>query len=210
MQIASEKLTEDNFHAWKFKITNNLKEKGYWNYFDGANEAHPVIQDIGTFAEEVKSLKDRYQGSANVMYWLSVSVSDSIVGHIQDANSPQDAWNNLIAFNATNTKARKIELKNYLNTTKKKDLSVNDYTLKIKALCESLSSTLKETTITTTIFYPTSTTYANNKATSAAAVTAAAPPPPPIAPISPLSIPKNRAINGISLDAKVKAKEEEK
>ncbi|MCO5576337.1 hypothetical protein L7F22_030146 [Adiantum nelumboides] len=40
----------------------------------------------------------------------------------------------------TNTRARKIQLKNELNTIKKDDLSVNDYTLKIKALCESLSS----------------------------------------------------------------------
>ncbi|MCO5599590.1 hypothetical protein L7F22_053696 [Adiantum nelumboides] len=36
------------------------------------------------------------------------------------------------------------------------------------------------------------------------------PPPPPIAPIPPLPIPENRAINVISLDAKVKVEEEEK
>ncbi|MCO5564538.1 hypothetical protein L7F22_018200 [Adiantum nelumboides] len=58
----------------------------------------------------------------------------------QNANSPKDAWDNLIAFNATNTRARKIQLKNELNTIKKGDLSVNNYTMKIKALCESLSS----------------------------------------------------------------------
>ncbi|MCO5601324.1 hypothetical protein L7F22_055443 [Adiantum nelumboides] len=60
--------------------------------------------------------------------------------HHQDANSPKDAWDNLIAFNATNTRARKIQLKNELNTIKKGELSVNDYTLKIKDLCEFLSS----------------------------------------------------------------------
>ncbi|MCO5575580.1 hypothetical protein L7F22_029382 [Adiantum nelumboides] len=36
------------------------------------------------------------------------------------------------------------------------------------------------------------------------------PPPPPIAPIPPLPIPENRALNVISLDAKVKVEEEEK
>ncbi|MCO5574198.1 hypothetical protein L7F22_027980 [Adiantum nelumboides] len=74
------------------------------------------------------------------MNWLSVSVSNSIVGHIQDADSPKDAWDNLIAFNATNTRARKIQLKNELNTIKKGDLSMNYYTVRIKVLCESLSS----------------------------------------------------------------------
>ncbi|MCO5590791.1 hypothetical protein L7F22_044766 [Adiantum nelumboides] len=59
---------------------------------------------------------------------------------LRDANSPNDAWDNLIAFNAIDTRARKIQLKNELNTIKKGDQSVNDYTLKIKSLCESLSS----------------------------------------------------------------------
>ncbi|MCO5571519.1 hypothetical protein L7F22_025262 [Adiantum nelumboides] len=110
MQIVSEKLTEDNFHAWKFRITNYLKDKGYWDYVKGANEAPLVILDTKASAEQVKSLKDWHQGSTKVMYWLSVSVSDSIVYHIQNAHSHKDAWNNLIAFNPTNTRARKIEI----------------------------------------------------------------------------------------------------
>ncbi|MCO5575889.1 hypothetical protein L7F22_029695 [Adiantum nelumboides] len=96
--------------------------------------------DTRVFAEQVKSVKDWHQGAAKVMHWLSVSVSDSIVGHIRDADSSKDAWSNLIAFNGNNTRARKIQLKNELNTIKRGNLSVNDYTLKIKALCESLSS----------------------------------------------------------------------
>ncbi|MCO5583770.1 hypothetical protein L7F22_037684 [Adiantum nelumboides] len=111
-----------------------------FDYVEGANEAPPVIHDIGASAEQVKSVKNWHQGSTKVMYWLSVSVSDSIVGHIQSADSPKDAWDNLIAFSATNTRARTIQLKNELNTIKKGDLSMNDYTLKIKALFESISS----------------------------------------------------------------------
>ncbi|MCO5584636.1 hypothetical protein L7F22_038567 [Adiantum nelumboides] len=140
MQIVSEKLIEDHFHAWKFRITNYLKGKGYWDYVEGVNEAPLVIPNIGAFVEHVKSMKDWHQGSAKVMYWLSISVPNSIVGHRQDANSPKHAYDNLIAFNATNTRARKIQLKNELNTIKKGDLSMNDYTLKVKALCEPLSS----------------------------------------------------------------------
>ncbi|MCO5555342.1 hypothetical protein L7F22_008888 [Adiantum nelumboides] len=125
----SEKLTEDNFHAWKFRIKNYLKGKGYWDYVEDSIVGH--IHDADSPKDDL---------DAKVMYWLSVSVLNSIVGDIHDANSPKDAWDNLIAFNATNTRARKIQLKNELNTIKQGDLSVNDYTLKIKDLCESLSS----------------------------------------------------------------------
>ncbi|MCO5570495.1 hypothetical protein L7F22_024217 [Adiantum nelumboides] len=92
MQILSEKLIEDNFHAWKFKITNYLKGKGYWDYVEGAYEAPLVIPDTRDSAKQVKSMKDWHQGASKVMYWLSISVFDSIGGHIQDANSPKDAY----------------------------------------------------------------------------------------------------------------------
>ncbi|MCO5599519.1 hypothetical protein L7F22_053625 [Adiantum nelumboides] len=128
----------------KFKTSFLILDvQGAYNMLLGrpsAIEAPHVIPDIGASTEHVQSSKDWHQGSVKVMYWLSVSVSDSIVGHIQDTDSSEDAWDNLIAFNATNTRARKTQLKNELNTIKKRDLSVNDYTLKIKALCEFLSS----------------------------------------------------------------------
>ncbi|MCO5596317.1 hypothetical protein L7F22_050378 [Adiantum nelumboides] len=94
---------------------------------------------MGASAKQVKSLKNWHQGAAKVMYWLSVNVSDSIVGHIQDVDSPKNAWDNLIAFNANNTRARKMQIKNKLNTIEKGDLSVKHYTLKIKGICDSLS-----------------------------------------------------------------------
>lgn len=71
---------------------------------------------------------------------IFVSVSDSIVGHIQDADFANEAWDNLIAINANVTRARKIQLKNNLNTINKRgDLFVNDYALKNKGICESLT-----------------------------------------------------------------------
>ena len=75
-----------------------------------------------------------------MMYWLSVSIHDSMIGHIQSASTPKEAWDKLVAFDATNTRAKKMHLKDELNTIKKGSLSINDYTLKIKSICESLAS----------------------------------------------------------------------
>ncbi|MCO5566304.1 hypothetical protein L7F22_019980 [Adiantum nelumboides] len=75
-----------------------------------------------------------------MMYWLSISVQDTMIGNIQDATSPKQAWDRLVSADTTNTKARKIQLKNELNTVKKENLSINDYTLKIKGIVESLAS----------------------------------------------------------------------
>ncbi|MCO5613170.1 hypothetical protein L7F22_067446 [Adiantum nelumboides] len=89
--FVSDKLDKNNFHAWKFRMTNFLMGKGYWDYID-------------------------------------------------DATSPKQAWNRLVSVDTTNTKARKIQLKNELNSVKKENLSINDYTLKIKGIVESLAS----------------------------------------------------------------------
>jgi hypothetical protein len=34
-QIVSEKLDKNNFHAWKFRMTNFLMGKGFWDYVEG-------------------------------------------------------------------------------------------------------------------------------------------------------------------------------
>ena len=139
-KIVGDKLDKNNFHAWKFRMTNFLMGKGYWEYIDGDQEEQPEIPERNATAAQTKTVKDWNQGARKVMYWLSVSIHDSMIGHIQDANTPKEAWDRLVSFETTNTKARKIQLKNELNTVKKDNLSVNDYTLKIKAICESLGS----------------------------------------------------------------------
>ena len=139
-QIVGDKLDKDNFHAWKFRITNFLMGKRYWENIDGDLEDAPKVLDTDAVVAEVKALKDWNQGSRKVMYWLSVSIHDTMIGHIQDAKSPKEAWDRLLSFDTTNTNSRELQLKNELNTVKKEKLSINDYTLKIKSVWESLAS----------------------------------------------------------------------
>ena len=62
-------------------------------------------------AAQIKAYKEWNQGSRKVLYWLFVSVQDTMIGHIQDANSPKEAWDSLLSLDTTNTKARKLQLK---------------------------------------------------------------------------------------------------
>ncbi len=43
-----------------------------------------------------------------VLYWLSMSVSDSIIVHIQDVKSTKQAWDTLVKMYNTNIQARKM------------------------------------------------------------------------------------------------------
>jgi len=74
------------------------------------------------------------------MYWLSMSVTDGMMGYLQSAATPALAWKNLLKLNEENTKVRKLQLKTEFNTVKRGSLCINDYALKIKGIVESLGS----------------------------------------------------------------------
>lgn len=44
-QIVAEKLDMNNSHDWKFKMTNFLMGKGYWEYIEGEHEEAPHIPE---------------------------------------------------------------------------------------------------------------------------------------------------------------------
>ena len=53
-QIVNEKLEKNNYPAWKFKMTNFLKGKGYWDYVDGDNAAAPETPERNATASRAK------------------------------------------------------------------------------------------------------------------------------------------------------------
>ena len=38
-------VSENNFHAWKFRMTNFLMGKGFWDYVEGENEEPPPLNE---------------------------------------------------------------------------------------------------------------------------------------------------------------------
>ncbi|MCO5547085.1 hypothetical protein L7F22_000526 [Adiantum nelumboides] len=89
--LVSDKLDNNNFHVWKYRMTNFLMGKGYWDYIDGNQEEMPELPDVNPTTEQRKAFKDWNQGDKKVMYWLSDSIQDTMIGHIQDATSPEQA-----------------------------------------------------------------------------------------------------------------------
>jgi hypothetical protein len=80
-QIVSEKLDKNNFHAWKFRMTNFLMGKGFWDHVEGENEDPLELpEENATTVVEIKAFKDWNQGARKVMYWLSVSVTWAHIG----------------------------------------------------------------------------------------------------------------------------------
>ena len=74
------------------------------------------------------------------MYCFASCVNDQLLTYIRDAKMLKDAWVNLKRIFATITRAKKSWLRQELSNVQQKDLSVVDYTTRIKVICDSLAS----------------------------------------------------------------------
>ncbi|MCO5547811.1 hypothetical protein L7F22_001263 [Adiantum nelumboides] len=138
--VGIEKLDKDNFQPWKFKMRNYLMGKDLWGYVIGEYE-EPELPETGVSGEELKAWKTWNEKDKRVMFLISQNVSNGMIGHIQNVQTAKEAWETLEKLYHTNTKPRKIQLKNELNNMKKADnTTVNDYLLKIKDIADALGS----------------------------------------------------------------------
>ncbi|MCO5587724.1 hypothetical protein L7F22_041676 [Adiantum nelumboides] len=88
----------------------------------------------------MKDLKDWKQGKSKVMYWLSMSASNSMMGYLESAPSLVIAWKSLEKLNEHHTRVKKLQLKTELNIVKRGNISTKDYASKIKTITYSLGS----------------------------------------------------------------------
>ena len=118
--------------SWEYEMTQYLVGQGYWSYITGALENKPDITNANNPTRE--------QATSRVMYCLAKCVHDHMLSHIWDTKTPKVAWENLKKIFATTTTVCKLKLWQELNHIWQKDMSVSDYTVKIKSICDLLGS----------------------------------------------------------------------
>ena len=125
--LPTEKLDRNNFTYWEYKMHQYLVGQGYWSYVEGANENQPNPTHADRPAWE--------QARSRLLYAIASWVHDHMLGYIQDAKTPKEAWGNLKKIFAGNTTTRKLQLSQQLNNIQLSDMCIVNYTLKIKELC---------------------------------------------------------------------------
>jgi len=100
-QIVIEKLNKNNFQVWKFRIMNFLMGKGYWEFIIGDDTEPPLPKN--PTQQQIQANKTWHEKARKVLYWFFVTMSNSIIMHIQDAKSPKQAWDTLVKMYSTNT-----------------------------------------------------------------------------------------------------------
>ena len=130
--LPTEKLDRTNYASWSYKMHQYLLGHGYWSYVEGANDAAPEPTHSDFPAWEPLA--------SGVLYCFASCVGEQLLSYVWDAQTPKGAWENLKKIFAASTIARKLQLRQELSNLRQRDLSVADYTSKIKDICDSLAS----------------------------------------------------------------------
>ena len=99
---------------------------------EGANDATPNLTHKDFSAWE--------QSGSRVLYYSASNVDDQLLSYIRDAKTPNEALGNLKKIFVASTTAKKLQLRQELSNVRQRDMSVADYTSRIKDICDSLAS----------------------------------------------------------------------
>lgn len=72
--------------------------------------------------------------------WILASISDSMLGHVVRCTSAREAWLTLERLFLSQSKARTMQLRMALQTTKKGAMTIEEYFLKMRSLTDHLSA----------------------------------------------------------------------
>jgi len=117
---------------------NFLMEKGYWEFIIG-DEKEAILLGNPT-QQQIQANKTWNEKERKVLYWLFVSVSDSMIVHIQNGKLSKQTWDTSVKMYNTNTQACKIQFKQELHNLQKKKININDYFTKVKNLADAFAS----------------------------------------------------------------------
>jgi transposase InsO family protein len=138
-----------NYSTWKFRIRNILQKEDLLEFLSkdltaAAVAAVPVDADDGEAvenpadAEAVATLTKRRNRALSI---ICLSVSDAVIPHIETVTSPSLCWTILKNLYESDSTARKIVLRNQLNSLRlEDDGSVAEFIMKAQTMLNQLAS----------------------------------------------------------------------
>ena len=68
------------------------------------------------------------------------TIGEQLFSYVRDAKTPKGVWENLKKIFAASTTAKKLQLRQELRNLRQRDLSMADFTSRIKDICDSSAS----------------------------------------------------------------------
>jgi len=124
-----EKLNGSNYSTWCIRIKYYLKGQDLWDIVGGDEKIVPT---------DPKKKRKWEIKVGKAMYVLFVTVEDEFLHCIKDCKMPSDAWGILETIFTKKNEAKLQQLENELMSIKQRDMTVSQYFIKVKSLCDEI------------------------------------------------------------------------
>ncbi|RVX10885.1 Retrovirus-related Pol polyprotein from transposon RE1 [Vitis vinifera] len=131
------KLDQTNYILWKSQIDNVVFANGFEDFIDGSSICPDKELSSGliNLAFVTWRRQDR-----TILNWLYSSLTPAIMAQIIGHNSSHSTWNALEKTFSSSSRARIMQLRLELQSTKKGSLFMIDYIMKVKGAADSLAA----------------------------------------------------------------------
>ncbi|XP_075103758.1 uncharacterized protein LOC142178326 [Nicotiana tabacum] len=132
------KLDRNNYVLWRSQVLPTLRGHDLEGYMDGSCECPPkFIQGSGSDTNTVESL---------LLSWLLPSLTEGVLAQVVGCTTSQEVWVSLETMFASQSRARLMQLRLQLQTTKKGSSTMVNYLQKMKTLADNLAAAAQPVT----------------------------------------------------------------
>jgi hypothetical protein len=138
------RLTKSNFLLWRAQLLPFLRSAKLMGYLDGS--LSPPAQQIASTSDNGITMVsnpdyDRwFDQDQQVLSGLLSSMSEEVLRDVISASTSKEAWDILQRMFFSATRARMVQIRVELATSKKRDLSAADFFRRIKGLANELAA----------------------------------------------------------------------
>ena len=140
-QSVAVKLTKTNYALWKAQVLPILKGAQLQGYLDGSADApEEKIKPSGESNPEYIRWAALEQ---QVLGFLMTSMTQEVMAQVSICETPQEVWSQLQKTYASQSRARTVNTRIALATTRKGNMTMSEYVAKMKSLADEMASAKK-------------------------------------------------------------------
>ncbi|KAL4340271.1 hypothetical protein GQ457_08G023800 [Hibiscus cannabinus] len=133
-------LDDQNYLLWHQQVYLTIKTNRLLKYVDENAQAPPKYinqNGIVCINPEFEFFEEQDGALAS---WLLSTVSEPVLHHLVGLSTSSDVWNTLHRLYSIKTTSRLMSFRRMLHSQKKGDLSMQEFLMKIKSICDNLAN----------------------------------------------------------------------
>lgn len=137
----TEKLSKANHVLWKAQVRSAMRGARLLGHLTGATKApaEEIIDKEGKKAPNPE-FEEWEAKDQQILSFILASLGKDILAHVATAQTAHEVWRSIEAMFASQTRARVVNLRIALATTKKGNLSITDYYTKMKGFGDEMAA----------------------------------------------------------------------